>query len=91
MRALRADARPELAPAAAGPDGALARILAAVATATTDGTSPRLKACRRHACPWAFDDHPKNRSGTRCAMGACGRRTQSRAYRARRRAIPSAG
>jgi predicted RNA-binding Zn ribbon-like protein len=67
-----------------GAEAALGRILTAVFTAMVDGTWPRLKACRRHSCRWAFYDRSKNHSSTWCSMQVCGNRTKAETYRRRR-------
>ncbi len=84
---LRFDAagRAVLEPTGGGVDGAFGRLLAIVYGSMVEGTWPRLKACRRHVCHWAFYDHSKNRSGTWCAMAICGNRTKTSSYRRRRR------
>jgi predicted RNA-binding Zn ribbon-like protein len=71
---------------AGGVDGALGQLLAIVHAAMAQGTWKRLKACREHACEWAFYDHTKNHSGAWCNMGVCGNRAKARAYRERRAA-----
>jgi predicted RNA-binding Zn ribbon-like protein len=72
-------------PTARGVDGALGRIVAAIHESVADGTWPRLKACERDVCRWAFYDHSKNRSGHWCSMSVCGQREKNRrAYRRRR-------
>ena len=68
----------------AGAEAALGRILTAVFTSMIDGTWPRLKACRRHTCRFAFYDGSKNRSSTWCSMAVCGNRTKAETYRRRR-------
>jgi predicted RNA-binding Zn ribbon-like protein len=74
-----------LEPDAAGLDGALGRIVAAMHAGIADGTWERLKACERDTCRWAFYDHSKNRSGHWCSMAVCGAREKNkRAYRRRR-------
>jgi predicted RNA-binding Zn ribbon-like protein len=73
-----------LEPEAGGIHGALGQLLVIVHTAIADGTWERLKACREHACEFAFYDHTKNRSGTWCNMEVCGNRAKARAYRQRR-------
>jgi predicted RNA-binding Zn ribbon-like protein len=74
-----------LEPEAGGVDAALGRIVAAVHAAIAEGTWPRLKACERRSCSWAFYDRSKNRSGHWCSMAGCGAREKSRrAYRRRR-------
>ena len=65
-------------------DAALGRIVAAVHGGIADGTWPRLKACERDSCRWAFYDHSRNRSGHWCSMAVCGSREKNRrAYRRR--------
>jgi predicted RNA-binding Zn ribbon-like protein len=74
-----------LAPVTNGVDGALGRVVAAAVVAMWDGTWPRLKACPRDACHWAFYDRSPNASATWCAMSICGSRTKARAYYRRKR------
>jgi len=76
----------KVVPARRGFDGGLGRLLAVVATAMTDGTWERLKACRAVDCEWVFYDHTKNHSGRWCSMEVCGNRNKVRAYRARQAA-----
>jgi predicted RNA-binding Zn ribbon-like protein len=71
-------------PKAGGVDGALGRLLAAVADAQRDGTWRRLKACMADDCQWAFYDRSRNRSGVWCDMKVCGNRHKVREFRARR-------
>jgi predicted RNA-binding Zn ribbon-like protein len=78
-------ARPALVPRARGVDGLIGDVLITAFMAMTDGTWPRLKACRNHHCRWAFYDYSKNRSASWCSMQICGNRTKTRAYRARTR------
>ena len=77
---------PELVPAAAGVDGALGRVVAAAFAAMLDGSWPRLKACPRDVCGWAFYDRSSNASATWCSMAVCGGRVKAGAYYRRRRA-----
>jgi len=79
------EAGPMLVPAAAGIDGALGRIVAAVQGAVADGSWARLKACRAEDCEWAFVDHAKNQSRAWCSMRSCGNRAKARAHRERQR------
>jgi predicted RNA-binding Zn ribbon-like protein len=80
-----ADSR--LEPASRGVDAALGHIVAAFHAAVAEGTWPRLKACERDVCRWAFYDHSKNRSSHWCSMQGCGSREKNRrAYRRRRAA-----
>lgn len=78
-----------LEPVSGGVNGALGRLLATVHGAIADGSWSRLKACRDHACAWAFYDHTKNRSGTWCNMEVCGNRAKARSYRTRRAGTPA--
>lgn len=75
----------QLAPAAAGVDGFLGRLMAIVARSMADDTWSRVKACRNDTCRWLFYDRSRNRSGTWCTMAVCGSRIKARAYRARQR------
>jgi predicted RNA-binding Zn ribbon-like protein len=77
------DGTAQVAPAGAGVDAALGRLLAIVAEAQADGTWSRMKACPWETCRWAFYDHSKNRSGVWCSMAVCGNRAKARAYRDR--------
>ena len=78
-------AHASLEPTAGGLDAALGRIVAAVHAGIADGTWPRLKACERDTCRWAFYDHSRNRAGHWCSMAVCGSREKNRrAYRRRR-------
>jgi predicted RNA-binding Zn ribbon-like protein len=77
------DGRTALVPDAPGLDGALARIVGVVHTAMADGSWPRLKACPRHICRWAFYDRSKNRNSRWCAMSVCGNRVKTTRYRRR--------
>jgi predicted RNA-binding Zn ribbon-like protein len=73
-----------LEPAAGGVDAALGHVVAALHASVAEGTWPRLKACERHSCRWAYYDHSKNRSGHWCSMAGCGSREKNRrAYRRR--------
>jgi len=86
LRAGFAPGGPELVPAAGGVDGALGRVTAAAFAAMLDGSWPRLKACPRDECGWAFFDRSSNASATWCSMSVCGGRVKSGAYYRRRRA-----
>lgn len=80
-----AGATPTLQPRDTGARGALAQILVAVVTCEAAGQWSRLKLCPADDCQWAFYDASKSRTRVWCAMGVCGNRTKTRAYRARRR------
>ena len=66
-----------------GIECALGEILAIVHRSMSEGTWPRLKACRDETCVWAFYDKSKNRSAQWCSMAVCGNRAKARKYRAR--------
>jgi predicted RNA-binding Zn ribbon-like protein len=85
LRVQALSGEPRLAPDAAGVDGALATLLASVATAVADGSWTRFKACPRDCCQWAFYDNSKNRSARWCSMASCGNVEKARAHRRRRR------
>lgn len=74
-----------LMPAQPGTRGALGRVAAAAAEAGLRGYWERLRPCREDTCQWVFYDTTKNRSRNWCAMGVCGNRAKTRAYRARQR------
>ena len=76
----------DVAPAAAGVDGALGQLLAIVTRAIGDGTWQRLKACPADTCQWAFYDASRNRSAVWCDMRVCGNRAKVRGFRERTRA-----
>jgi predicted RNA-binding Zn ribbon-like protein len=80
-------AEPALAPEGRGVDAAIARLLAIVAGAVQQGSWPRLKACPREVCHWAFFDHSKNHSGRWCLMEVCGNIEKARAFRERKRGV----
>jgi predicted RNA-binding Zn ribbon-like protein len=77
---------PELVPSVGGVHGALGRVAAATFAAMLDGSWPRLKACPRDVCHWAFYDRSSNASATWCSMAVCGGREKAGAYYRRRRA-----
>jgi predicted RNA-binding Zn ribbon-like protein len=68
---------------AKGVDAAIGRLLAIVHDAMAEGTWTRLKACREHACEWAFFDQTRNHSRAWCDMQVCGNRAKARTYRRR--------
>lgn len=68
-------------PTGTGVAGGLARVVAAVGEAMTDGSWPRLKACRSDTCRWAFVDNARNRSRQWCDMAVCGNREKARTFR----------
>jgi predicted RNA-binding Zn ribbon-like protein len=73
-----------LVPVSPGVDGALGTIVAAAVVAMFDGTWPRLKACPRSVCQWAFYDRSSNASATWCSMAICGAREKASSYYRRR-------
>jgi predicted RNA-binding Zn ribbon-like protein len=82
---LTAPGQARLTPAASGIDAALGQIIAAMHAAIADHTWPRLKACERDSCRWAFYDRSKNQTSRWCATTVCGAREKNkRAYRRRR-------
>jgi len=81
-----ADGRPTLGPVAGdGPaERVVARLLAEVFRAESEGRWGRLKACWNPACRWIFYDASKNGLGRWCNMQACGARHKMRRYRQRK-------
>ncbi len=77
-----------LLPARSGLDGAVARVLVAIAQANIEGTWRRLKACRDETCRFAFYDASRNASSAWCSMAVCGNRAKARRYRERKREAP---
>jgi len=73
-----------LEPLASGWNRALSQLLGFIVVAQIEGRWPRLKACRKDTCQWAFYDYSKNRSGRWCTMRRCGNQTNARAYRRRK-------
>lgn len=75
-----------LVPATADPvHAALGRVLDAVRAANEDGSWPRLKACARSSCRWAYYDSSRNRSSRWCTMAGCGNAVKmQKAYAARK-------
>jgi predicted RNA-binding Zn ribbon-like protein len=71
-----------------GIECALGQILAIVHRSMSEGTWPRLKACREETCVWAFYDRSKNRSAHWCSMAVCGNRAKARKYRERHKTSP---
>jgi len=64
-----ADGRPHLA---SERQSFLEPILTAVDTLRADGDWPRVKACSRDSCRWAYWDSSRNRSSRWCSMQGCG-------------------
>jgi predicted RNA-binding Zn ribbon-like protein len=67
-----------------GVDRVLGDLLGHVATAMSDGSWQRLKACANPDCRWVFWDRARNRSRRWCSMAACGTLMKTRAFRRRR-------
>ncbi|MBO0917942.1 CGNR zinc finger domain-containing protein [Streptomyces laculatispora] len=66
------------------PPGLTARVAAAIATASADGTWARLKACEAADCRWAYYDRSPAGRRRWCSMSVCGARAKMRTYRAKR-------
>jgi predicted RNA-binding Zn ribbon-like protein len=81
-----ADGKARLEPEAAGVEGALGRIVAAVFAAIGDDDWERLKLCGSHTCRWAFFDKSRNHSSRWCRMASCGNRQKARRFRQRSKA-----
>jgi predicted RNA-binding Zn ribbon-like protein len=72
-----------LQPTAAGVDGALGRVVAALHGAMAEKSWPRLKACADETCAWIYYDHSKNGCSRWCSAETCGNRSKVKRYRAR--------
>lgn len=66
------------------PPGLTARVAAAIAAASADGTWVRLKACEAADCRWAYYDRSPAGRRRWCSMSVCGARAKMRTYRAKR-------
>ena len=80
------DGKARLEPEAAGVDGALGRIVAAVFVAMGEEGWARLKTCDSHKCRWVFYDSSRNHSSRWCKMASCGNREKARRFRERTKA-----
>lgn len=81
--------RPVLKPGGTGADAAIGELFAIAYDAIGAGTWPRLKACCKHSCRWAFYDQSKNGSGAWCSMRVCGNRVKAERRRARQKSKSS--
>ncbi|WP_267246352.1 CGNR zinc finger domain-containing protein [Streptomyces sp. PR69] len=81
---LSEDGAATLRPAA--PDTLVSRVAVAIATASADGTWPRLKACQADDCQWAYYDRSPAARRRWCSMSYCGARAKMRTYRANKSA-----
>jgi predicted RNA-binding Zn ribbon-like protein len=70
----------ELTPEDKGP---IASLLAIVYESQLLGTWPRLRACRKASCRFAYYDHTKNASRAWCSMATCGNQAKARRRRQR--------
>lgn len=82
------DGRLQLIARGDGAQALIAELLAVVYDAIRDGTWPRLKACRKQTCRWAFYDRSKNGSGAWCSMAVCGNRVKAQRRRLSRKNAP---
>jgi predicted RNA-binding Zn ribbon-like protein len=87
---ITAEGMPALRPQGFGAGAVIAAILVIVYDAIAHGTWPRLKACRKHSCRWAFYDQSKNGSGAWCSMRVCGNRAKAQRRRAREKSHENA-
>ena len=72
----------ELRPQDKGP---IASLLAIVYESQLLGTWPRLRACRKSSCRFAYYDHTKNGSRAWCSMATCGNQAKAQRRRERER------
>ena len=78
------DGKPRLEPEAAGPVGAMGRLVASLYSAMQDDDWNKLKLCSDDGCRWAFFDRSKNHSSRWCTMETCGNRAKARRFRQKR-------
>jgi predicted RNA-binding Zn ribbon-like protein len=74
----------ELKPEDKGP---IASLLAIVYESELLGTWPRLRACRKSTCRFAYYDRTKNASRAWCSMATCGNQAKAQRRRQRERDI----
>jgi predicted RNA-binding Zn ribbon-like protein len=72
----------ELRPEDKGP---IASLLAVIYESELLGTWPRLRACRKVSCRFAYYDHTKNASRAWCSMATCGNQAKAQRRRERER------
>ncbi|HVC77420.1 MAG TPA: CGNR zinc finger domain-containing protein [Candidatus Micrarchaeaceae archaeon] len=80
------DGKARLEAYAAGVEGALGRIVAAVFAAMNEDGWTRLKLCGSSTCRWAFYDRSRNHSSRWCRMSSCGNRQKAKRFRERAKA-----
>jgi predicted RNA-binding Zn ribbon-like protein len=73
----------ELKPEDKGP---IASLLAILYESQLLGTWPRLRACRKPSCRFAYYDYTKNASRAWCSMATCGNQAKAQRRRQRERA-----
>jgi predicted RNA-binding Zn ribbon-like protein len=81
----------QLTSGADGIEGALGRVLAAVALARLRGDWNRFKLCESADCRRAYYDRSRNRSSRWCSPRYCGNRINARRFRRRGNQASSAG
>lgn len=75
----------ELRPVSPEDAGPIASLLAIVYEAQVRGTWPRLRACRKASCRFAYFDQTKNASRAWCSMATCGNQAKAQRRRERER------
>ena len=76
----------ELSPEDKGP---IASLLAVLYESQLIGTWPRLRACRKASCRFAYYDRTKNASRAWCSMATCGNQAKAQRRRQRERTLSS--
>jgi predicted RNA-binding Zn ribbon-like protein len=79
------DSGPVLRAEGTGEGAIIGSLLADAYEAVATGTWPRLKACRKPSCRWAYYDRSKNGSGAWCSMAVCGNRMKAKRRRQKSR------
>ena len=83
--AVDAAGQPSLVAACGGVDATVAALATIVYDAVSDKTWPRLRACRKSTCRFAYYDRSKNGSRAWCSMAVCGNREKAQRRRKRER------
>jgi predicted RNA-binding Zn ribbon-like protein len=67
-------------------DGAIARLVEAIARELIQGEAPRLRVCQNDQCRWVFKDTSRTGKRKWCSMRSCGNRAKVARHRARQKA-----
>ena len=68
-------------------DRVISQVLVILYDSIATGAWPRMRACRRASCQWAYYDQSKNGSKAWCSMETCGNREKAQRRRSRDRTL----